>query len=102
MASLPALADMFDLSDDQRQGYWREICKALEPAFAAPSGPDKAKTVIQSIRIAREELAKLVLNEKDVVPQSATNPVGRCPKCKTFWYHYQRFCIGCGFQRIDW
>jgi hypothetical protein len=100
--TLGEVADRFNLSDEQRQGYWREICKALEPAFAAPSGPDKATNVIQSIRIARDELAKLVLNEKDVAPKSAAKPVGCCPKCRTFWYHYQRFCIGCGFQRIDW
>jgi hypothetical protein len=100
-ATLAEVADRFELSDEQRKGYWREICKALEPAFAAPSGPDKAKTVIQSIRIAGEELTRLI-NQQDVAPQSTTKPVGCCPKCKTFWYHYQRFCIGCGFQRIDW
>jgi hypothetical protein len=100
--TLGDVADRCNLSEDQRHACWLQICDALEPAFAAPRGPDKARFVVQSIRLMRDELAKLGLNQQDVAPQSPAKPVGCCPKCKTFWYHYQRYCIGCGFQRIDW
>ena len=100
--TLGDVADRYNLTDDQRQSYWREICKALEPAFATPRGPDKAKMVIAAVHMMRDELAQLGLNQQGMAPQSTTRPVGCCPKCKTLWYHYQHFCIGCGLRRIDW
>lgn len=100
--TLGDVADRCNLSDDQRQACWLQICDGLEPAFAAPRGPDKAKNVIAAIHMMRDELAQLGLNRQDVTPQSPAKPVGCCPRCKSLWYDYQRFCTGCGFKRIDW